>query len=265
MKSDPVEVAFLHAIKALAGPDDLVVVGCSGGGDSVALLHLLHRLSPKRRPVLVVAHLDHGMRRGSATDRAFVEKLAAKLDLTSFTDRRDVPDLKRKGESPEQAARRVRHGFLQEVARKTGATKIALGHTLDDQAETILMRLVRGSGPSAILGMRTAGPGLLMRPLLAVERAEIRSWLRRNRHSFREDPSNRDLKFDRNYVRLKVLPVLRKLNPQAARHIVESTGRLRDDVDYLDALAREAFGHDSSGRLPAVLGRRVARLLKPRV
>ena len=90
-------------------------------------------------------------------------------------------------------------------------------------------------------------------------------WRFRRSHEripFRDDPSNRDLKFDRNYVRLKVLPLLRKLNPQAARHIVESTGRLRDDVDYLDALAREAFGHGSSGRLPAVLGRRIARLFR---
>src|SRR5262245_33035826 len=124
------------------------------------------------------------------------------------------------------------------------------------------MRLVRGSGPSALLGMRAAGPAPLVRPLLGIERSDIRSWLKRNRLAFREDPTNRDTKFDRNFVRLKVLPVLRELNPQAARHIVEGMSRLRDDVDYLDALSREAFGHGSSGRLPAVLGRRIARLLK---
>jgi tRNA(Ile)-lysidine synthase len=264
LKSDSVEVAFLHAIKGLVGPDDLVVVGCSGGGDSVALLHLFHRLSPKRRPVLVVAHLDHGMRRGSAADRAFVEKLAAKLDVPCESDRRSVPSARRKGESPEQAARRVRHGFLQEVARKTGATKIALGHTLDDQAETILMRLVRGSGPSGLLGMRAEGPGPLVRPLLSIERSELRSWIKRNRIAFREDPSNRNPRFDRNYVRLKVLPALRKLNPKAARHIAEGMSRLRDDVDYLDALAREAFEERVPGpsSLPGVMARRISRLMK---
>ena len=265
MKSDPVEVAFLHAIGGLAGPDDLVVVGCSGGGDSVALLHLLHRLSARRRPVLVVAHLDHGMRRGSAADRAFVEKLATKLDVPCESDRRPVPAARRKGESPEQAARRVRHGFLQEIARKTGATRIALGHTLDDQAETILMRLVRGAGPSGLLGMRAAGPGALVRPLLGIERAEVRAWLRRRRIAFREDPSNRNVRYDRNFVRLKVFPLLRRLNPKAARHIVQGAARLRDDVDYLDALALEAFdgrvsGTDSS--LPGVIVRRISRLMK---
>lgn len=260
MKSDPVEVAFLHAIKGLVGPDDLVVVGCSGGGDSVALLHLFHRLSPKRRPVLVVAHLDHGMRRGSAADRAFVEKLSKKLDLPAVTDRRDVPVLRRKGESPEQAARRIRHGFLQDVAHQAGASKVALGHTLDDQAETILMRLVRGSGPSGLLGMRSRGPGRLVRPLLGIERAEVRAWLRRRRIAFREDPSNRNVRYDRNFVRLKVLPLLRQLNPKAARHIVEGAARLREDVDYLDALARESFDSGSGGELPRVIRRRLARL-----
>jgi tRNA(Ile)-lysidine synthase len=110
--------------------------------------------------------------------------------------------------------------------------------------------------------MRAEGPGPIVRPLLGVQRADIRAWLKRKRLAFREDPTNRDTKFDRNFVRLRILPELRKLNPQAARHIVEGMSRLRDDVDYLDALSKEAFGHGSSGRLPAVLGRRIARLLK---
>jgi tRNA(Ile)-lysidine synthase len=262
VKADPVEVAFLHAVRDLLRPDDLVVVGCSGGGDSVALLHLLHRLSPKRRPMLLVAHLDHGMRRGSAADRAFVEKLAAGLDLPSVADRREVPALRRKSESPEQAARRVRRAFLLEVARTTGATKVALGHTQDDQAETVLMRLVRGAGPGALLGMRAAGPGPLVRPLLTIEREDLRAWLRRKRIRFREDPSNRDVRFDRNFIRREVIPLLRKRNPGAVRHIAEGAARLRDDVDYLDALAREAFDEKVSDTFPGVLRSRIARLVK---
>ena len=99
MKPDRVEVAFLHACAKLIARDDLVLVGCSGGGDSVALLHLLVRLSARRRPGLVVAHLDHGMRRGSKADRAFVERLARSLDLSVVSDRREVPAERRKGES----------------------------------------------------------------------------------------------------------------------------------------------------------------------
>ena len=252
MRADRVEVLFLRAVRASIAAGDTVVVGCSGGGDSVALLHLLHRLSPKRRPRLVVAHLDHGMRRGSRADRLFVEKLARSLDLRVIADRREVGALRRKGESPEEAARRVRRAFLLEAADEAGAAKIALGHTLDDQAETILMRLARGSGPTALLGMNPVGPGPLVRPLLAVERREIRAWLARRRIAFREDPSNRDLRFERNRVRRLVLPLLEKaLNPKAARHLVLGMDRLREDARFLDEIARETF--ETAGADPEAL------------
>ena len=267
MKHDPVEVAFLHAAARTIRREDTVLVACSGGGDSVALFHLLHRMSERRRPRLIVAHLDHGVRRGSKADLAFVRALALDLDHPFVSDRREVATLRRKGESPEEAARRVRHAFLREAARKHGATRIALGHTLDDQAETILMRLVRGAGPTALLGMREAGPGPLVRPLLEIERDAVRGWLARRRIAFREDPSNRSLRFDRNKVRLLVMPVLRKrLNPKAARHVAAGMARLREDADYLDAVAREAaatFGGDAEAvaRLPQAIAGRVRRLL----
>lgn len=267
MKHDPVEVAFLHAAARTTRKDDVVLAACSGGGDSVALVHLFHRMSPRRRPRIVVAHLDHGLRRGSKADLAFVRALAADLDLPFVSDRREVAALRRKKESPEEAARRVRHAFLNEAARRQGATRIALGHTLDDQAETILMRLARGSGPSALLGMRENGPGRLVRPLLAIERDALRRWLARRRIAFRDDPSNRDLRFDRNKVRRLVMPVLKaRLNPKAARHIVEGMARLREDADTLDALAREAAeavrgDAEALARLPRAIAGRVRRLL----
>jgi tRNA(Ile)-lysidine synthase len=267
VKHDPVEVAFLHAAARTIRREDSVLVACSGGGDSVALLHLFRRMSDRRRPRLIVAHLDHGSRRGSKADLAFVRALARDLDIPFVSERREVVTLRRKGESPEEAARRVRHAFLREAAREHGASRIALGHTLDDQAETILMRLVRGAGPTALLGMREAGPGPLVRPLLDVEREAVRAWLRRRRIAFREDPSNRSLRFDRNKVRLLVMPVLRaRLNPKAARHIADGMARLREDADTLDALAREAaeaIGADADAvdRLPRAIAGRVRRLL----
>jgi len=270
LKPDPVEVGFLHAAKRLIAPDDVVLVACSGGGDSVALLQLLTRLSPKRRPWLIVAHLDHAMRRGSAADAAFVEALARTLSLPYVGARRSVPRARRKGESPEEAARRVRRAFLLEAARAHGASKVALGHTLDDQAETILMRLVRGAGPKALTGMRDEGPGPIVRPRLDISRAEIRAWLRRGRIRFKEDPSNRDLRFDRNKVRRLVVPLLEKrLNPKAQRHIVEGMRRMRDDAEYLDAVAIEAaerIGTNRSAlaRLPRPIAGRVRRIVSRR-
>jgi tRNA(Ile)-lysidine synthase len=190
----------------------------------------------------VVGHLDHGLRRGAVADRRFVERLAGDLGLPCRRERREVGALRRRGESPEEAARRVRRAFLLEVAAETGASRIATGHTLDDQAETILMRLVRGAGATALTGMSALGPGPFTRPLLHLDRDALRDWLRSRNLAFREDPSNRDLRFDRNRVRRLVLPFLREeLNPQAARHLVKAAQRFREDALLIDEMARGAF------------------------
>jgi tRNA(Ile)-lysidine synthase len=240
--ADAVEVAFHHAARDLLAGCGRLVVAVSGGGDSVALLHLLLRLAPKRRPELVVAHLDHALRRGSAADARFVADLAASSRLTIVSRRERVREARRKDESLEEASRRVRRAFLLEVARDRGASAIATGHTRDDQAETILMRLARGAGPAALSAMSPAGPGPFVKPLLHLERAQLRAWLRRRRIAFREDPSNKSLAFDRNRVRRLVVPALaRAVNPAAARHLVEAAARLREDAAYLDALSEERF------------------------
>jgi tRNA(Ile)-lysidine synthase len=272
--ADAVEIAFLRAAKSLVLERTHVLVAVSGGGDSVALLHLLHRYAARRSIDLTVAHLDHALRRGSSADRAFVLRLAASLDIPCVAERRDVRAARRKGESPEEGARRVRRAFLLDAARASGASLVAVGHTLDDQAETILMRLARGVGPTALAAMSPAGPGPFVRPLLAIERAELRAWLRRKRLRFREDPSNASLAFDRNRVRRLVVPVLAKaLNPRAARHLVEAASRLREDAELLDALARDRFEAIVTrraetlavqaapfGALPRPLASRVARI-----
>ena len=247
----------------------------SGGCDSVALLQLLVRHARGRDITVSVAHLDHGMRRGSVGDRRFVEALARRLGVPCESDRREVPRLRRKDESPEEAARRVRRGFLLEARQSSGATVIATGHTVNDQAETVLMRLVRGAGPAALAGMRSQGPGPFVRPLLDLERADLEQYLEGRRESYREDPSNRDLQFDRNRVRRLLIPQLAEnLNPRAARQLVKAAALLREDADYLDGLARDEFRRivsQASGKallldvpalasLPQPMAARVARL-----
>ena len=231
-----------------------MLVAVSGGGDSVALLHLLRRFADRRRIELTVAHLDHALRRGSSVDSRFVVRLGASLGLPVVAVRRDVAAARRKDESPEEAARRVRRAFLLETARETGAVSIATGHTLDDQAETILMRLARGAGPLGLSAMAPAGPGPFVKPLLGIERAALRAWLRKKRISFRDDPSNTSQRFDRNRVRQLVVPTLAKaVNPAAARHLVEAAGRLREDAAYLDALARDRFEALATRRVDVLL------------
>jgi tRNA(Ile)-lysidine synthase len=272
---DRIELQFRRDLTALVPEGATVLAAVSGGGDSVALLHLLVRAARSRRLRITVAHLDHGLRRGSRSDRRFVEGLAAELSVDCISDRQEVAGERRRDESPEEAARRVRRSFLLRAASMTGTEWIATGHTLDDQAETVLMRLVRGAGATALTGMAEAGPGPFVRPLLGFERSELRDWLRRRGLEFREDPTNRSMQFDRNRVRRLVLPVLaEQLNPRAARHLVKAARRFREDAVYLDGLAdrlaRKLCRTDRSGRLviearglgsaPPVLARRVARL-----
>jgi len=252
--ADRVELAFRRAAAELIRPGARLLVAVSGGGDSVALLQLLVRYAHGRDLTLHVAHLDHGLRRGSRADRKFVERLARSLDLPCIADRMEVARLSRKSESPEEAARRVRRGFLLQARKQTEADLIATGHNLDDQAETVLMRLVRGAGPTALAGISPAGPGPFVRPLLRLEREELRLYLHRRELSYREDPSNDSLRFDRNRVRKLIVPFLAEtLNPRAARHIVKAARALRDDALFLDRLAAERFAGvshiDAQGRL----------------
>jgi tRNA(Ile)-lysidine synthase len=245
----------------------------------MALLSLLRRYARSRRLSLTVAHLDHAIRRGSRQDRLFVERAARSLDLPCVAERLVVSDRRRKDESPEEAARRVRRDFLVQVARDCGCERIATGHTLDDQAETVLMRLVRGAGSTALAGIPVHGSGGFVRPLLGLTREELRAFLARRKVEYREDPSNRDLRFDRNRVRLRVMPLLREqLNPQAARHLVQAAERLREDASFLDGVASRRLERNVRGerngqvvlraaylaRQPPPLATRMARQLAER-
>jgi len=272
---DKVEIAFRRTALELYADGSPGLLAVSGGGDSIALLHLMLRLALRRGLRLTVAHLDHGLRRGSRTDRAFVEKRCVELGLPCISDRIEVRRELRRDESPEEGARRVRRDFLRTASDACGANWVATGHTMDDQAETILMRLVRGAGATALTGMRERGPGRWSKPLLRLSRDELRGWLGARSIRFRDDPSNRDTRFDRNRVRRLVVPLLSEtLNPQAARHLVQAADRLREDALYLDELAesslRSASRSRGAGRLsidaaelahaPAVLAQRMARI-----
>jgi tRNA(Ile)-lysidine synthetase-like protein len=271
--ADSIELRFRRALAALVQDGSRLVAAVSGGGDSVALLHLLTRTARGRRFEIAIAHLDHGLRRGSGADRRFVEKLAAQASLDVFAERRAVDTLRRRDESPEEAARRVRRAFLLEALDRLDGDRLVTGHTLDDQAETVLMRLARGSGATALCGIRASGPGPFVRPLLGFEGSELRTWLGGKGLEFRDDPTNRSLRFDRNRVRHLVLPVIREtLNPRAAHHLVRAAERLRADAVFLDRLAQEeaerivrpvgsrvSLDAERLSSVDPVLGRRIAR------
>ncbi len=233
-----------------------VVVGVSGGADSVALLHIFHRLEIS----LTVAHLNHSIRGAEAdADETFVKNLCEKLGVECVTAKTDVPALaKEKGISLEMAAREARHQFFQGLEKPA---VICLAHHADDQLETFFLRAARGSGPAGLGGMKFF-QGLenlsICRPMLGVRKDEILQWLKKNKGAgsacfqglekegldWCEDVSNADETIPRNRVRHQILPILGKINERAAENILRTMGILRDEEDLPERAARRREARD---------------------
>ena len=218
--------------------DASLVVAASGGVDSTVLLDVLDGLGYR----LHVAHLDHALRSDSATDSRFVVAEAKRRGLSYSIERRDVGEYARtEGLSLEEAGRRQRYAFLDQVADRTGAKFIALGHHADDQAETVILRLLRGSGATGLGGMEIAREGRYLRPLLRVRRAEIEQYARQRGLCYREDPSNRDSRFLRNRVRGELMPLLKSYNPNIAEVLNRTAALLKAEDDLLAELTQKAL------------------------
>lgn len=220
-----------------------IVVGLSGGADSVALLDALASLRRRRGLRVVAAHLDHRLREGSEKDAAFCEELCRRLDVPLRCGAADVRarSAREKG-GVEQAARRERYAFLRRVRDEEGATAIAVAHTRDDQAETLLLRLLRGAGATGLAGMRSRS-GDLLRPLLTVSRQEVLAHLGERGLAWREDPSNADLGHRRNRVRLELLPYLQeRFNPGVRATLARTATLLAEEAAHLQAEAEELLG-----------------------
>jgi tRNA(Ile)-lysidine synthase len=194
---------FLHT--ATARPGERLLVAFSGGGDSTALLLALARLAPARGWRLQAAHLDHGLDPGSALRAENAAALAAALGVRCVVARRRVR--RQPGESVEEAARRVRYRFLESLRRRLGARYVVTAHHADDQAETVLLRLLYGSGLAGLAGIRPVN-GNVVRPLLGMRRAELRAAVLAAGLSPLVDPTNDDLRLARNRVRRHLLPLL---------------------------------------------------------
>jgi tRNA(Ile)-lysidine synthase len=221
-------------------PGHTVLVAVSGGADSMALLDTLWRLREPLALRLCVAHLNHQMRPDAAEDASFVEAVAGNLGLCYIGDRRDVPTYRRQHKaSPEDAARRLRYAFLRAAAAELGADRIAVGHTADDQAETELLRLLRGSGLRGLGGIPPRH-GDIVRPLIQVLRTDILQYLQSHRLPFREDPSNVQRQYARNRLRLDILPILRQhFNPRLAHTLSRTAQLLAEDEAALQAITQQ--------------------------
>lgn len=210
-----------------------VLAAVSGGPDSVCLAHFLTELSRRRRFALRLAHIHHGLRGASADkDAAFVLKLAARLGLEATVLRADARALaRRRGGGTEDAARALRYAALAREARRYGCRVVAVGQHLDDQAETVLLNLLRGTRLKGLGGMppmRTLAPGVrLVRPLLPISRAEILEYLKQHALPFRRDPTNRSTRFLRNWLRLRALPLLQSRQPRVRERLAGLADQVR--------------------------------------
>jgi len=225
----------------LLSEGDGVVVAVSGGPDSVALLKILQELSPRYRLALKVAHLNHGLR-GADSDReeSFVRELCLSLGLPFVSRKVDVRNvLSKSGTSLEDACRRERYDFLEEVRLEEGFQKTALGHHRDDQAETVLMRLLRGSGPEGLRGMLPLRNGIFIRPMLDVSREEIISFLAERGLAYVEDSSNEEEFCLRNRIRHGLIPDLSaRYNPGLVENLAHTAEILRLENDYMEGEVR---------------------------
>ncbi len=220
---------------------ETVVVAVSGGADSLCLLHVLLALRPTLQGALHVAHLDHALRPAAGADAAFVAAHAAALGVPCTVERRDVAALARERRlSLETAAREARYAFLRQVAAQIGTAAIATGHTRDDQAETVLLHLARGSGLHGLRGMQPRR-GDVIRPLLDVERAATVAYCAALGLQPREDETNYTQGPTRNRLRHQVLPILDQLYPAASANIARAARLLAADHDLLERLARRAL------------------------
>ena len=248
-----------------------LIVALSGGADSLAMLHSLYRLPEALDLRLHGAHLDHGLRgEESKADAAFAARTFQELDIPFTLQEADVAGFRKsEGLSLEEAARELRYDFLSRVADEQRADGIALAHTADDQAETVLMHIIRGSGLAGLRGMEpvtqrvfSGRSATLVRPLLAVSREETASYCRALELTPREDRSNLSLDIRRNRVRLELIPLLEQYNPavrEALRRLSSSAAR---DMDYLEGevgrVWKQAVRVDGSS---VVLDRRAVRKL----
>jgi tRNA(Ile)-lysidine synthase len=231
-------------LSGLVKDGDCVLLAVSGGKDSAAMLHMFWRLAKKFSLKLFTAHFDHGLRKESARDGEVVKKLSGKLNTPCLIKKLDVKKYAFMHKaSVETAGRNLRYENLLSLAKKLKCNKIATAHNSNDNAETVLMQLLRGGGNlTGIPLKRSASPKIeIIRPLLSVKRKDIEKYIEEQDLSFCTDKSNFSLKYTRNKVRFSLISGLEKINPQALEHIF-SLSRIQSKEDaFLEGLSAEVI------------------------
>ena len=241
---------ILKTIKTynLIEKNDKIVIGVSGGPDSICLLHLLYSLQEKLKFEIVVAHINHQIREVADSETEYVKDFCEKIGIECFVKKENILELaKKQKKGTEEVGRQVRYDFFEEVAQKTEANKIATAHNANDRAETVILNILRGSGISGLKGIEAMRDNKYIRPLILTNREKIEKYCEENNLNPRIDESNLESIYSRNKVRNIVIPYIKK---EFNQNIIQTINRLSDvatdENEYLQKLTKEQYNEISS-------------------
>ena len=240
---DIVEEKFLNTVRDynLIESGDVIVVGVSGGPDSITLLTCLNKYKEKLNCKIIVAHINHLIRKDSTEDEQFVENYCKKNNIPVFIKRAKVEEIaKKQKRGTEETGRKIRYDFFNEVLEKNNANKIAIAHNMNDNAETMILNLIRGTGLQGLEGIRPRNNNII-RPLINCKREEIESYCKKNNLNPRIDSTNSENIYRRNIIRNKILPSLKEINPNIVETLSRTTKIIRENNTYIKESSQEIF------------------------
>ncbi|MBR3324566.1 MAG: tRNA lysidine(34) synthetase TilS [Clostridia bacterium] len=241
---DKVEQSFWDTIREndLIEKGDKIIVGVSGGPDSITLLNCLHKFQNELQCEIIVAHINHLIRKDSTDDEQFVENLCNKMEIKFFCKREDVEKLaKEQKRSTEEIGRIVRYEFFDEVAKKEGANKIAIAHNMNDNAETMLLNLIRGTGLAGLEGIQPMQYKKYIRPLINCERKDIEDYCEKNKLEPRIDSTNSENIYTRNKIRNTIIPKIEELNPNIVETLSRTSIIVTENNEFIEAETERLF------------------------
>lgn len=238
-----VEESFLNTIKndKLIEKGDKLVVGVSGGSDSITLLYLLNKYKAKFDIELVVCHINHLIREDSTDDEQYVENLCEKMEIDFFKTRVDVKRLAEKFKmGEEEAGRKVRYEFFDEIKHKVNANKIAIAHNMNDNAETMILNIIRGSGLLGLEGI-TSRDGEIIRPLINCKKTDINEFCKENNIEYKVDSTNKENIYRRNIIRNELLPKFEEINPNIVEALSRTSKIVKENNNFIEKITENEY------------------------